>query len=79
MCAGLTTLPLHVPNVYKIWEPQRPGALRAWPGLACFKYQTQCVISGFHRDVDKVASGILLKSPRILELLGLLRSDDRLS
>jgi len=26
-CAGLTTLHLHLLNVYKLWEPQIPGTL----------------------------------------------------
>jgi hypothetical protein len=38
-CVGLTTLPPHVPTVFKSLEPQAPGTLRAWPrpvmGLLC--------------------------------------------
>jgi len=32
-CIGLTTLPPSCPDCLEIWEPQRPGTLRACPGL----------------------------------------------
>jgi hypothetical protein len=32
-CVGLTTLPLSCTDYFKIWEPQRPGTLKACQGL----------------------------------------------
>jgi hypothetical protein len=32
-CIGLTPLPPSCADCHEIWEPQRPGALRACPGL----------------------------------------------
>jgi hypothetical protein len=32
-CVGLTTLPPSCANCLEMWEPQRPGTLRACPGL----------------------------------------------
>jgi hypothetical protein len=33
-CVGLTTLPPSCADCLEIWEPQRPGTLRACPGIA---------------------------------------------
>jgi hypothetical protein len=51
-CVGLTSLPPSCPDCLKIWEPQPPGTLRAWPKpvMGLLYLYIFCVIPSTVRD-----------------------------